>query len=538
MPQALHNCLYAFTQGLNTLGVKKVVVSPGSRNAALMQALNEEGFELFSVVDERSAGFVGLGMSQASDEPVALLCTSGTALLNYYPAVAEAFYSNTPLVVISADRPEAMIDNWTGQCIRQRDVFANHIREFVQMPEDLTDAEAFFTQSNALVNFVFGPDRGPVHINFPIAEPFYFSPWDPDRRTYSGVSFEVKEELINGDDEAWFRNVLCSTRILAVAGYGAPEELQVAEHHVFLKDVLVPGERDEFAGWDAFLSTASYKNSVEELQPEVLITFGKYAVSKALREFLKSNKIKYHYHFNPSSELGNPFGTTIEHIAIDPLTILHILTREGAVSEFAKNWKKHIRAHSSRLDELIHKGEFNEFQAVDTILKNTKGKVHLGNSMPVRYVSFLDRHDAKIYFGNRGASGIDGCLSTAIGHAVADKESQTILIGDLSFFYDANGLWNDLDHKLRIVILNNRGGGIFDYISGPEALGDARKYQSTRHNRSAELIAQDHGLEYFPVDDLRTLEQVMKREVSSTEIVEVFTDVEVNAAFYEEFKAL
>lgn len=538
MSPHLHTSLYAFTQGLRAIGVNKVVISPGSRNAAFMQAVYEEGFELHSVVDERSAGFIGLGMSQATDEPVALLCTSGTAVLNYYPAVAEAYYSNTPLVVISADRPKALIDNWTGQCIRQVNVFENHIRASVSLPEHYFDWLKYHDPFADLINAVKGPDRGPIHINVPIPEPFYKSPWDPAHRRLKEITYEEPHREEDIALRADLRNGLCTRKILAIGGYGCPVDLELADHIPFFKDIMVPQEDGPYAHWDAFLNSSVPKKMLKELRPDDLITFGKYTVSKGLREFLKVYKPKRHFHVDLSMETGDPFGSKPIHVPVDPRLYQRDFLVPRMTSEFADAWKEALADYSVKLEKLHTDPTFNEYLASRTMLAHTKGKVHLGNSMPVRIASYIANHHDKTYFGNRGTSGIDGCLSTAVGHSVADGESQTLLIGDLSFFYDANGLWNDLDHHLRIVILNNGGGGIFDYIKGPRSLGKARKYQSTPHQRTAKHIAEDHGIPYHVVKNAETLEEIVSREVKETEIVEVFTDPKVNQAFYRRFKKL
>jgi len=503
-----------------------------------MQAFHEEGFELHSVVDERSAGFIGLGMSQAVDEPVAVLCTSGTALLNYYPAVAEAYYSNTPLVVLSADRPKALIDNWTGQCIRQVNVFENHIRASFNMPEHYFDWLKYHDPFADLIKAVKGADRGPIHINLPIPEPFYSSPWKPAHRKLKTITYVEPEREEDLQLRAKLRNGLCATKILAIGGYGCPEDLKLSDDIPFLKDILVPQEQGPYAQWDAFLSSSVSNKTLKALTPTDLITFGKYTVSKGLREFLKRYKPKRHFHVDLSMETGDPFGTKPIHIPVDPRAYHSDFQVPGLNSEFADAWKNAIAEYSGRLDELCDGSQFNEYEASRDVLTQTNGNVHLGNSMPIRIASYLGNHVDKRYFGNRGTSGIDGCLSTAIGHSVALGRAETILIGDLSFFYDANALWNDLDHHLRIVILNNGGGGIFDYIKGPRTLKEARKYQSTPHQRTAEHLAKDHNIPYIPVNDFDSLAEALHGELKETEIVEIFTDPKANRAFYRNFKKL
>jgi len=498
-----------------------------------------QGFNCHSIIDERSAGFIALGMAQASGKPVALLCTSGTALLNYYPAITEAYYTNTPLLVLSADRPEEWIDQWEGQCIRQQNVFSNHILDFQQAPSDLKDVDTYYLQVVELLSKATGRDGGPVHFNIPFREPFYFEHWNPNLNYIIPRIEDVSVKEQSTDISEYIEDISNSFKTLVFGGYGA-EDIGEIKAPIFY-DMLAEKPHNSYTGkWDAYLTRNS--NPSQDLVPDLLITFGKFTISKGLKKFLRSASDLKHLHISKSEDIGDPFLSNPIHIPMEPKAFFELVANELSITtaNYLTAWQDELDQYEKDFSSLNWLQDFNEFSAMKWLLTQIQGKVHLGNSMPVRYASFLADYHNKTYGCNRGTSGIDGCLSTAIGSASISNEKEYLFIGDISFFYDANGLWNSLNPDLTIFVMNNQGGRIFQLIDGPEKMGDSIQFQTTPHRRSAKGVALDHGIAYQSVSNFEELQTTMysSQHQNGLRIVEIFTDPSTNADFYRKFKNL
>lgn len=520
------------------------MVSPGSRNAPLIFAGNAiDTIKMHSVVDERSAAFVALGIAQSTNKPVGLVCTSGSALLNYYPAIAEAYYSNTPLIVLSADRPSAWIDQWDGQCIRQEGAFKNHIRGFVATPEELFNPAQFYYSAADILGFCFGVDKGPIHINIPIEEPFYFEEWEPDPNILKGVdSFSIKENAIEISGlERCLEDVQKAEKVIVFGGKGAPIINGLGKGVVHLLDILAENSgASEMNHWDALLSSNSIRG--ELFEPNLLLTYGKYTISKALKTFIRGIPSIQHWHISESSEIGNPFQSTMHQLKMDPKKFFPKVEQliETRNSEYNRHWTEALLKYETAFENLDWTSTFHEFSAVKHILNSIEGTIHLGNSMPIRYASFVANFSNKTYRCNRGTSGIDGCVSTAIGSSSQSAKKEYLIVGDISFFYDSNALWNSLTRNLSIILMNNGGGRIFELINGPDKMGDSIDYQTTPNSRTAKHIAQDHQIQYLPVRSYTELDGALDavKTINGPSIIEIFTDPALNKSFYLEFKSL
>jgi 2-succinyl-5-enolpyruvyl-6-hydroxy-3-cyclohexene-1-carboxylate synthase len=497
----LYNCVKAIVESCKFNGLQYVVISPGSRNAPLIKAFTDDAFfSCISVVDERSAGFVALGIAQAIGKPTILTCTSGSALLNYYPAIAEAFYAQVPLLILSADRPKQLIDQWDGQCIRQENVYGNHVLASATTPEIFGHSQPFFDLTHALIQTCKGSQKGPVHLNIPMEEPLYdfdltqFElkfPYEQIESTLEVVlPSELKQVLTSKEKILWFNGA--SNEKLQISSFG---------NIVFLNDIIGNGFAGNVHYWEKILS--AHPEIWESLQPEVLITTGKYTVSKILKQFLRKYQPKTHWHISECAFVGDPFGTQPKLVQMCPKELMETIAalQVRGNGDYLDRWRDLDRpALSSNV--------YSELEVCRLITETaSSGTVfHWGNSMPVRYASELGRVNKKVHFSNRGTSGIDGCLSTAVGHALVDPREQILIIGDLSFFYDANALWNELrPANLKIVILNNFGGKIFEKIHGPANMGDSLKFQTTPHQRNAKSLAGEHGITYLQVTSLEEL---------------------------------
>ncbi len=527
-------------------GIRHIILCPGSRNAPLTLSFSRNPqFECYSLVDERSAGFTALGMAIALDKPVAIVCTSGTAALNLYPTIAEAFYSQIPLLIITADRPPEWIDQWDGQCIRQTNIFEKHILgsfTFDPLKPDFNFNEAIGLCSN--------PIKGPVHINVPLPEPLYES---------KNVAFEYDKLLPVPEDLAFTPNhivkELSHKKILLLAGADAWGErfkgsfdlLKSKGKIVVLADVI-SGLHDSqsVTNWDTICAVVD-DDLKQTLKPDLLITIGKFTVSKSFKKFIRAYKPKEHWHVTNNHTIANPFATNPTEIEADETVFLEWLAKAADHLDTSYNtlWRQVSENLNTSTELLFKNSTFNEFSATKLILENLPKNsfLHMANSMPVRFVSFLagKLNDIKVY-GNRGTSGIDGSTSTAAGTSMMLEKPTFLLTGDLSCFYDINGLWNQyLKPNFKIIVLNNGGGGIFRLIDGPHDLPEREDYFATQSTRNCQRMAEEFGFRYYKANDFVSLQTELEtfcNDSNQPGILEIFTEPESTVEFYKQFKDL
>lgn len=530
------------------LEAKHAVVSPGSRNAPIVQSLLAEGYTLHSAIDERSAGFQALGMAKSMRQAVVLSCTSGTAALNYYPAIAEAFYARIPLIVLTADRPPESIDQWDGQAIRQQDVFLSHCRLSLQTPDTFDDFEGFQKIAREINAYLEDGLRGPVHLNIPIREPFYnpiqFNEHTPPRNyihnesillldadDYLPVGLNAKSVLVfNGMEDGQLMLVQCKDG----ASY---------ENMVVLSD-LTANQASTVPHWDALLYTLMRNNpeQADLLKPDVLITTGTTTVSKGLKQFLRTHKPKHHFHISRHDEIGDPFQT--DPVLLNPYEPVRSHTAMIQLDDsYANKW---AFMSAKFIDKMLSLdwSSFTEFSAMKQVMSMLPSGsiVHLANSMPVRLASFLvDEMDSMEVYSNRGTSGIDGSTSTALGNALVSSQTVYLITGDLAFLYDINAfLRSKLPSNLKVIVINNFGGRIFEQIDGPEKQPETLVYQTTSHSHSMNLLCQHFGLEYFCAENAAEVEQGMQllKQNDSLSVMEIKTDPEKNKQLYQQFKMI
>jgi len=534
------------------LPAANAVLSPGSRNAPVIYALYNSSIQCHSIVDERSAAFVALGMAKHTKQPVILSCTSGTAALNYYPAIAEAFYARVPLIILTADRPPEKIDAWDGQAIRQKGVYKNHIRAEFQTPDGYEDTAAFAAVAKRVQNCLETEIEGPIHINIPIREPFYqFTKEGLDDIEMPAVkpkTYEVSAAAIAKHKGLDFD----FKKVLLFNGMDDGEDIRLASDNnsVLLSD-LTANQTSDVHYWDAMLFSAQSKPNgldfLSVLRPDVLITTGTTTISKGLKRFLQFHKPEHHFHITSYYEVGDMFESnpTIIH----PEDIVKIEEAESDINgeragAYVNAWLNMTREFQERFSKLDW-SKYNEFSVTNYVL----GKIpddailHVSNSMPPRYVSFLLNSDISniVVHCNRGTSGIDGSTSTAAGNAMLTQKEVYLITGDVAFFYDINALYNEsLPKNVKIILLNNGAGGIFEMISGPDKMGEALKFQTTPQVRTAEKLAEHFGLGYVGADTTGKFAQGMDLLIASEEpmILEVFTSRDSNLAFFEQFKSL
>jgi 2-succinyl-5-enolpyruvyl-6-hydroxy-3-cyclohexene-1-carboxylate synthase len=518
--------------------IQTVVISPGSRNAPLTIGFsNHEDFETLSIVDERCAAFFALGIAQQKQKPVALVCTSGSALLNYYPAIAEAYYSQIPIVVISADRPSHFIDIGDGQTIRQENVFHNHILFSANLKENDFDKNSEkLSKAFSLLHKV----KGPIHINAPFDEPLY--------ETVSKMrDFSFKIEKSDTESNIDYNNLAqlwnsASKKMILVGVHYPNKKLELLLDKVADDpSVLVLTETTSNLNNKRFINSIDnliFNLTQEEfasLQPDILLTFGGLIVSKKIKKFLREYSPSEHWHVNELRAFDT-YHVLSKHIKIDSYSFFenfHKLVIHNTKSNYESDWTHHKKLIREKHNNYIKKAPYSDLKVFDLILKVIPdfSEVQFSNSAIIRYSQLFEMNSTITVFCNRGTSGIDGSTSTALGAAYATQKSTTLVTGDLSFFYDSNALWNNyIPKSVRIIIINNSGGGIFKIIPGPKK-SSALEYFETPHCLTAEHLSLMFGFEYSTAHNLKTLQQKMVNFYDTSDkpkILEIFTPSDQN----------
>ena len=569
-------------------GITDVILSPGSRSAPLTLAFARHPAyrgKLRVVPDERAAAFIGLGIAQATRRTVVLVCTSGTAGLNYAPAVAEAFFQQIPLLVLTADRPPEWVDQLDGQTIRQRNLYGAHAKGAFDFPVDTSHPDAKWYAEriiNEAINLTQAGPAGPVQVNIPLREPFYPKPGEEIEYEQEVKIIREAPSIPRPTPEA-MRELLASfdsySKIIFVFGQQSRELWPKFYEQEFEDSSMEDVDWPVFIG-DAISNIGSSKNWYnatlhmqdviflgasqelrDKLKPDLLITTGLSLISKSLKQFLRQCAPKEHWHIQAAGEVANTFKSLTKIIRANPVEVLsefwenitkfNQLPTEISQERFsyAELWgMTEVRAHRALFEYtgLFYKNQtFNEFtafyQCLQALPQTTA--LHLANSMAVRYANILSVSRSKQIevFANRGTSGIDGCNSTAVGAALAQPERPVVLLtGDVAFFYDRNAFWHNYPTpNLRVVLFNNHGGGIFRLIDGPRDQPELDEFFETTQALTAENLCRDFKLRYFPVvsfTELDTALPVFFAAEGGAAVLEIFTDSRTNAAFFEEYR--
>ncbi len=492
--------------------LRHIVISPGSRNAPLTISFsNDPFFKCYSIVDERCAAFFALGIAQQTTEAVALVCTSGSALLNYYPAIAEAFYSDIPLVILSADRPKEHIDIGDGQTIRQEGVFKNHI-----LCESNLTNNSEYSENLLNTNFrkvieaidVAENQKGPVHINIPFYEPLY-NTIEVDNEGLN--EFKLTNNVNSSyecDLETQSRWKKASKKLVLV-GVFAPNQISNTCLDRLLEDpsVLVLAETTSnlhhgkiIPSIDQLIAELT-NEEMKQLQPELLLTFGGLIVSKKIKAFLRKYTPKIHWHVN-TKKAYDTYGCLTSHIKTSPQLFFDSLqgnNHEISVSNYQEFWLAQYRQRLKGHDKYIKSIPYSDLSVFNQIFIQLQQEVHLqlSNSSTIRYAQLFRLPKTVEVFCNRGTSGIDGSTSTAIGAATINEKAPILITGDLSFFYDSNALWNNyIPENFKIIIINNDGGGIFRILPGNKEASYFSTFLETTHHLKADKLAAMYNFEY------------------------------------------
>ena len=552
--------MYSSKENVNILtsllvkhGVRHAVICPGSRNSPISHNLNEcPEIECYPVTDERSAGFYALGMALTLCKPVAICVTSGTALLNVAPAVAEAYYQHVPLVVISADRPEQWIGQLDGQTLPQSNAFGSLVKKAVSLPEPKDEELRWYC--NRLINEALNETNhhgyGPVHINVPISEPLfeYNVPELPDER---------RIRLINSRCDRYLLSIECSEQFVAakkpmlVIGQMSMEQLLPAEIYMISQCAVVINEALSLGKGGSHFNEVLYAVGEEpDYQPDFLLYVGDTLVSKRVKKWMRSLKDTKIWMV---SEDGNIHDTTmnmygvIEGRAADVIEDLveSIKTKSiSSTSKYKARWDMALR--KTAYMAMTYKPEYSQMAAVK-LFEEKLGTainyyVHYGNSSSIRLASFYARH---FVYCNRGVNGIEGTLSTAAGGSVVTDSKVFCALGDLSFFYDQNALWNmNLRGNLRILLLNNQRGTIFSMLRGLEQSEARDRFVSGTHNATAEGICIQNNVQYLKATNMEELseglDKLINLESDRPVLLEVLTtaeeDVRIVNDYYKKLK--
>ena len=542
--------------------ISDIVLCPGSRNGPLIHTLAGCGqFDCRAVVDERSAGYFALGVAQAKKKPVVIVCSSGTAAINFAPAVAEAFYQKISLIVVTADRPAYWIDQLENQCIDQTELFRNFIKQSCSLPLDESDCRLWSAACliNEILNTALSDAPGPVHINFPLEEPLHQT---VDAQLPDVKVIENAQTRINLDETALTgvaEEIDRADKILVLAGqspgnadlsraltlFAQKTGAVVAAEH--LGNLQMPSDcccvRPEL-----LLGSIS-PGDAAVFQPDLLITFGRHFVSKRIRQFLRDYKPDKHIHVDAGGGHMDTYQALTRVCAMSPERFFKQLAGiqiQKPSQDYAGAWKDREQETLQIYKQYLDRAPFSDFTVCAGALRAVPedSVIHLGNSSSVRYAVLNSGIKGVTWLGNRGTSGIDGSISTAVGYASCSPGINTIILGDISFFYDSNGLWNKyLGKNLRIVLLNNGGGNIFSFVEDLAGrTGEANQavfqdYFFAGHSAKAKGLASAFGLDYLQADSGSSLDKALEKLYNPDRIaptlLEVFTDARTNTKVFK-----
>ncbi len=520
-------------------GVRQAVLCPGSRNIPLVADFCEAAqVACHAVTDERSAGFYAMGIALATGQPVVLCLTSGSALLNAAPAVCEAYYRHVPLIVVSADRPKAWIGRNDGQTMVQTGALANFVRAQADIDDaDPADTDTCAMQSlllNATINKALDGERGPAHINVHLSEPLFAfgTPQLPPVRNIVPLATDHDGD---GPLAALASRFMTAPNRMVVIGQLPHADRETDRLVERLKDCcLVVGEcLSSAAGEPADRIMDVFRRSTPP-PIDVLVSLGGNFVGKNIKAFLRTHTVREHWEVNADGQAHDTFGAQTAIMKADTKALLKALLAAGtagapcpAREQWNKAKERTLRAVGS------YKPPFSQMLAVlafENALDGLPGPwhVHYGNSMAVRVGSLYAHH---YVWCNRGVNGIEGSLSTAAGFSLATADRVFCVVGDLSFFYDQNALWNNsLKGNLRILVINNAGGGIFAQLGGLHLPDKTMHFVAGQHTATAKGICGQNGLRYLQAgnaDELqRTLPAFMAGAADRPVVLEVFTNAD------------
>ena len=516
-------------------GVNDAVLSPGSRNAPLLVAFErEQGISTHVVIDERSAAFIGLGMSSVSGEAVALVCTSGTAPLNYGPALAEAYYRQIPLIAITADRPAEWIDRDDSQTIRQPGIFSNFIKgtfdiDDEESPENIKRVNQLLNEAVLLAKTGV---PGPVHVNVRFSEPL------------GSIEEAVLESIDNARLETQYNDEIDIQEIVNEINSGAntlivcgflPENnlsdplLRLSR----LQNVVVLHElQSNLHGNGAFINNidATLSRLNTDCRPDLVISLGGALSSRRIKGYLRGLEDLKHWGVGKKPYIPDTFGHLTGYLNIDCGRVVEKLAESVSLAhfpdnQFKKDWIQASKNASRDILALSQESDWCSFKAIGYILKHipVEWNLQVSNGTAIRYAQLFDCPVDGVVGCNRGVSGIDGSTSTAIGAAVKSIKPTLLLTGDMSMQYDLGALGcTFIPPTFKIVVINNNGGGIFRLISSTKNLEELDRCFAADVRLPLEHLSEGFGFNYLSACNMEELKRGFEKMISHNDSPVIF----------------
>lgn len=528
-------------------GVTHAVICPGSRSAPLVYAFTQnKNFTCLSVIDERSAGFIALGLAQQQQRPVVLICTSGTATLNFFPAVAEAFYQKIPLLVLSADRPPELLNQQDGQMIMQKGVFGKHVLSSHELLcYDEHNAEFHLTERivcNAIDACLSEKGFGPVHINVPLREPLYSLNPPKTKTDISPVNLLKRGAIQLPNFEGFMAAWKHSRKKLILIGQWPSSSALTEAINTLCKNhqvvILADITANQYApstipNFDLLLKVADAEQ-LKALEPDFILSFGGPMVSKSLKTWLKSIKPTWHFRLQPIEETIDTWGNVTNLICAPEIPYVSAIAKQKGIktedaSQFQFAWKKLQEQTEQKRIAFHAQKTWCEPSSVDQVINFIPNNsiLQVGNSSAIRWVSWNANGNKSLeIYCNRGTSGIDGSMSTAVGAAMARPDKLVyLIIGDISFIYDEHALWiQNKPQNLKIIVLNNQGGNIFKWIEGPSNFPESIDYFTTPTTRPINQVCMSYAVQHHLAENPIQLQEVLVRTEKNTEIAAIELD--------------
>ncbi len=536
------------------LGVRHAVFSPGSRSTTMAMLFKEhEGFETYMNIDERSASFMALGIAKAHKEPTVLVCTSGSAVAHYLPAVLEAQYSGVPLIVLSADRPHTLLHVGAPQTVDQHKIFGTAVNYYEELAVPQESHYYTYPRQVARKAYMKAMDtkKGPVHINVPLFEPLV--PELSRNHFEAGrSSFKVVKPNYGGAFSCDDGNNLLERyeRILILAGpqIDIDEAETIRSFGEALQAPILADPLSNVRGcstskvvistYDALLAGQALWH---ELKPDCVIQFGQIVVSKRVQQMIASWTDVEYIEVNPTMDSMNPTGKTTMHMQASIDVFTHLYGKNNNSDTYLNIWRRLEQAGKKQLSLAIDEPHCFEGRTIRELQKKIPedGQIFVANSMTIRdfdYFWFSGESKAVLY-GNRGVNGIDGTISTALGLAVNGRPTY-LVTGDLSLFHDLNGLAVAKTHNLNLTIIlhNNDGGGIFEYL--PQKGTKHFDYLfSTSQGLDYSGAAKLYGCGYTKISSPDELSSVLAKigQESGVHIIEIPTNREYSRELHKKY---
>ncbi|WP_238783877.1 2-succinyl-5-enolpyruvyl-6-hydroxy-3-cyclohexene-1-carboxylic-acid synthase [Blattabacterium cuenoti] len=545
---------------LKKKSIFNIIISPGSRNAPIIIHFTQDSkFKTYCIVDERCAGFFAIGMAQQIKKPVIINCTSGSAVVNYYPAVTEAFYQKIPIIIITADRPKEIKGGFEGQSINQENIFKDHVTSFIQLTEDETEKGLLYDEKliNESINKCMVYEK-PIHINIPFSEPLYKTTNSIEVNPKIIKIISIKKKIVKSIDykkekSLWSK---CKKKMILLGLCNENENIKkILIKMSFNPTIVILIESTShiyndmfFSNIDQMIFGITYKEW-NSLRPNILLTIGNNIISKNIRYLLTKYPPTYHWHIGDNcNNYPDSYYKLTTYWPITPKTFFKTFkekyNNKYICSNYRKKWEKLKQTRIKRQKKFFEKEKsFSDLLALNIVFsKIPKNSVlQLGNSMIIRYYQFLiKKNNFILSYCNRGTSGIDGSVSTAIGYSINSKKRVTLIIGDISFFYDSNALWNDYTPKnFRVILINNGGGNIFKIISNNNNLPEKTlKFFETKHTFTAKEICKMHNWKYKNISsyaDLIKSLSIFWKKTKKPFLLEINTQKQNNEKIFSNF---